>query len=696
MHYGTIVDMNNKNALITKAMLAAYIEKKRLNYLDLLIPFVKKGLSKLELGEINILSLNKDLNENYGLNININTLIKILISLSKDKKGKYIEKKKGEKNRFYLVKLLDADEFDSQKRTISNEIKKVVEALTNYMNAGILTQKITQEDAKKALWRFLEEYNYNIYDNVEYAKTIKKKQNGKYNCLVARFIIDEYSKNSDIYNAIRDIQVGHFASNAIYYYMESDTNDLTKHLEGTKFYLDTTILIDVLGLNYEQDHIATQEMIKIIKRNGGRLCTFHYYIEELRGIIYKFLKYKDVRLNLDLDLYRREKYSDTQINLDYDMLEKNIIKSGIVIESEPDYSEMIDSQKWHINEEELRSALIKNVGYSDDFEKRSLVNDINTIRTISFYREDVKKCNVNNCRCLFITDNTDIIYTLHRLYYVERFKHGEINFAMTDVDLTAYLWLSDSLQERRLPEMVLLENAYAALKPTSEVMKEACRLIEADINKSSGEIKEELQILRCDYALREDLVDLTGNDCELVEPHLIDELRNRMKNRNKKEIAQEYFRKYEKRDLDLSKREIEVEKKEAEIQEKERQHKREVELREKNKLLQKDSDELKKIKEQAYNRCKEYAENLSILIRYAIFSLGVLVLGIVSCIVLYFDWNSLKFDSILHIIMSIILICVELFGVFSGIGCISNISNVFQEKFFRWSYEMFISKSKVI
>lgn len=239
---------------------------------------------------------------------------------------------------------------------------------------------------------------------------------------------------------------------------------------------------DVLGLNYEQDRIATEEMLKLITQNGEKLVTFNYYIEELHGIITKFQRDIGSRVSLDLDLFRRKNFNDVQIDLYLNKLELMLTNLGVSIINEIDYSDMVSKNMWHLDEYKLEEELKKNVGYKDSTISDALKNDMETIRAMAFLRGNPRKCSVHNCKCLFITDNIDIINTIKKLYNSERFKIGEIPFAMTDIDLTSYLWLSNAKIKSSLPEIILLESAYAAIKPSNEVLREACRLIENDIN----------------------------------------------------------------------------------------------------------------------------------------------------------------------------------------------------------------------
>ena len=637
-------------------------------------------------GKIDLEIIKDKLNSNFGLDIKQNVLIKILQRMSKAKNGKYVVYDKGTHNQFILEKEIDTKEFDDNMIKIKKSLDNVVKSLKEYLNAKSFLEKYSEDNAKNALLAFLEKYNFDIFKDVNATRFVEKTSNNKENYWVAHFILEEHEKKSSIYQEIQEIQKGHFASNAIYFFMSRDVDDVTKRIRGTEFYLDTSILIDVLGLNYEQDRIATEEMLKLITQNGGKLVTFNYYIEELHGIITKFQRDIGSRVSLDLDLFRRENFNNVQIDLYLNKLELMLTNLGVSIINEIDYSDMVSKNTWHLDEYKLEEELKKNVGYKDSTISDALKNDMETIRAMAFLRGNPRKCSVHNCKCLFITDNTDIINTIKKLYNSERFKIGEIPFAMTDIDLTSYLWLSNAEIKSSLPEIILLESAYAAIKPSNEVLREACRLIENDINSSTGECNDDALLLRYSYSLRDYIAELTQNDSSEVTDDVLRELYRRQKNRTKKEIAIEYSNKYASQQKDLEAKEKILNEKSQELilkedklvnrekyverinknvieknkdyvknmEEFENRRKQEVE---EHKKLKADSEEFNRIKKKEYERCKKYSEKISQIVYNVMSVFGGILLLIIIIIMFYVaycaSYASGKIEWIVYLVPTI-------------------------------------------
>lgn len=148
------------------------------------------------------------------------------------------------------------------------------------------------------------------------------------------------------------------------------------------------------------------------------------------------------------------------------------------------------------------------------------------------------RCSIENCKVIFVTKNKDIVNVVNRLYYDERFKSGEMNYAITDVDLTAMLWLSSFGNRSDLPQLKLMEDVYAACAPSNNLMKAFLKRIKSlEDNEKIGQ--ETAILLRTEYSMLEELVELTDNDSEKVTDDVVLEMQSRLVNQQRREITKE-------------------------------------------------------------------------------------------------------------------------------------------------------------
>lgn len=542
MLYGTVIRMKNNDTFITQAMLASYLSVEEKDYLSLIIPFMLNCLPVEKETKIEVDEIQKALNDKYNLDILYNVVQKLLQKCCKQKNGSYVKRANGF---YWLNKTYDSTKFDANRQKIKKSLDDVITNLQNYLINEKSLNGITSEKAQKYLSIFLDTYNYTIYENTECANSITiNDKNAKTNYYVAQFILNEYNKESVLFTYIMEIIKGTLVAKSIYFFMYENNNTIKKEILGTNFYLDTRLLIEALGLNSLQEQNAMIELMKIVVENGGQLKTFNHYIEELKGILYKYVKDPECRLSLSLNKFNVEKYSSIDAKSYLDTVEMRIAELGIECEDKPDYTDNIDIQQWHIDYNELRDTLSASIEYGNtkgEYFSNSLLHDVDSIEAIAFYRGKHKKCSIMDCKSIFVTKNREIVNVIHKLYYKERFKMGEINFVITDIDLTAILWLSTFGKQNDLPKLKLLENVYAACAPSNAVMK--AFLTKIKNMEENAKISEEVALLlRTKYSMIDDLVELTSNSSNNISENTIIEMHARLVNREKKQatiVAQE-------------------------------------------------------------------------------------------------------------------------------------------------------------
>ena len=427
MTKGTVILMKNKDSFITQAMLSSFLTIEQKDYLSLLQPFVLKCLPA-NIGEIiNIHAIQDTLNNVYHLDILYNVVEVLLQRCCRKENGAYIKK---EASGYKLNKVYNSEKFDREKSKIKLAIENVINSLYDYLVKEKKLEKLTKEEAQNYLSVFLDFYNYSIYEKPETVGfiTLQDDDNDvKTNYYVAQFILKEYEKESVVFDAILELIKGTLVAKSIYYFMYQ-SNDLSqKRILSTSFYLDTSLLIDVLDLNFEFDNQAVLELLRIIKENGGKLKTFSYYVEELQGIIYKYIKSPESRLSLSLDKFNRDKVSVIDAKAFMGTIKSRLEEMDILIEEKPDYSNSIKNQSWHIDYMQVKKELSSYIDYKNACYSNALTNDTDTIETIAYLRGNIKECSIFNCTAIFVTKNTAIVKVIRKLFFEEYIKKGKIN-----------------------------------------------------------------------------------------------------------------------------------------------------------------------------------------------------------------------------------------------------------------------------
>lgn len=653
-----ITDMTHNSALITNAMLASYANEKDITYIQMIEPFIMYSFPNRIGAKIDISKTAKSVYDNFGLDIKFKVVEKILLNLSKDTSNNKVQYNKNKsKFTFYVNEKVDTTEFDKKRNYMKSLVINVVKRLKDFINEEENIIKIINEkEAENILIDFLKTYNASTYKNIENVEKIQFQEGiSKNNYKVARFIIREHENELGCFEDIKQIQEGFFASTALYGFFEDiDNIDKNNSLKDTTVVLDTMLVVDALKLDTEYKSNSMEELLILIQKNGGKLYTFDYYVEELCNIIEKYLVDIESRISLDLDSYRRKNVTKAEIILQLNELknnEENLLpiqlpynNLEINILSTVSYSDLIEKKSWHIDYSQLKNIIESRITYNSP---QAFDNDCRTIEYI-LYEYIVKKHNI-----IFLSSNSDLIFVAKD--FVE-FQYKKLFY--TDIDLTAKIWLSNYNAKGKLTELALLQNAYAALSPDKEILNEVLRIIDNNRNSSDEKLKNDALLLRYDDNLRYHISSVVKNDKSNINLMTQENLKNLMREELRLEIKAENDieqRKEEKQlktfDYQNKKKKEQLEKREKDINERERQmdHLYE-EISATTEQLESKKEELNNIKNITKNRFKKISSvsciTLFILLGAIFSSLAFIVIYnlIVFCLI-----NLLKKNHINNI-----------------------------------------------
>lgn len=537
MTFGTVIKMSKNNAFVAQAMLSSYLEINAQDYLQLLLPFIGVCLPTKINTIISIEDLQKELQNRFGLEIPCNVIERLLIRLCKKKRGGCVKRNQ---NVYTLEAIYDTKDFDDKSFKIKTSIDAVLRKMKSFMKKKKFLSDITDDKMKEFLITFLETYNYTIYDDVEDLAKITLIDSSESNYYVAQFILAEYHEDSLEFQYLLEIIKGSLAAKSIYYFINSENDILNRRIIKTEFILDTRILIDVLNLNFEQGHKAASEMLKLITQNGGIVVTFDYYVEELQRIMYYFINHPEKRLLLSLNKFTMNIVHGLDISVFADTLKTRLEHLGIKIIESKQLENTNETMYWR---DSLKAEMRNGINYRNkdgvDFSE-ALLNDASTIEHILAKRGSNKKCSVFDCKTIFVTQNIELCKFIHNLFWKERFRNGEVSFAITDIDLSSILWLSTFSKGSELPELKLIENAYSACVPTKEIMDDflkRVKLLEQDEKISA----EAAILLRVKFATLDDLTKLSKNSLHNMTDKVVLDVTDTMLDRMREEAKEDVY-----------------------------------------------------------------------------------------------------------------------------------------------------------
>ena len=458
--------MDVNKTLISTAMLTAIFEKTKKSNIDLIAPFVLFIISKNEYGvtEEKIITQMED---EFSFLDFPRAVLKIIIN--KLKKEKKIELK----NKKYLLlgnAKKEIDLFNDRHLNASRETKELIDALWNYLK-NYTTIKTNYNNVKIAFGAFLDKNGYIIYNNFN-PQNLKVKNNDRLQFFIAKFIENQYNNQTKEFNLLINIIEGLLLANVIYLQV---TPDNTTNLNKLNCYFDTPFLLRILGFKEKEDNESAVELIDLLKKQGATIKCFTHSFNEVQSILRNYIDNREIGIinpTKTLESLDIEEYNITELNELYMNLEDIFKEKGILIEDKPKYEKIkYNKSKYEdqIDEKKLKEIIIDRYN-NKDIKDIIVDNDIDSISAIMRLREGKKIQKFEDCNAIFVTSNHDLRTATKQLLKIN--ERIEISPVISDVDLTAIMWLRSLKDNPTLPKDKLIENARALLKPTPNIIEE--------------------------------------------------------------------------------------------------------------------------------------------------------------------------------------------------------------------------------
>ena len=448
--------MKNNSALISTAMLSALFDEKKLDNISLLIPFIIKIIYEdNSSNEDNIVNKMQD---EYSFKNFPHAIVRIIINrlkkqgIIKQEHGKYI----------FLKDINNTvKEFDHRQEQSKNMIKTVINDMEEYLKKNT-SLKLNYEECKNSFAIFLDRNGYMLYEDISNSTRLNKKID-TITYHIGRYIYNHIEKKDEIYNYLIEIIEGSLIANAIYVDIDSDNKTDLKKLNC---YFDTPFMLRVLELKLPDENKAALELVNLLKGLNVKIKCFRHNYDEIENILEEYIRNYGKPQEKTLENLTLKNYSETDVRNLLLNLETLFLNLEIEIVDIPLYDQ--NKYKYVIDENKLKDNLIK-VYKNKKTSARTIENDVKSVSAIMRIREGKEVRKLDECKAIFITTNKDIRIETNKLLNLdESFK---ISPVISDLDLTAIVWLKSLINNKNIPEMKLTENAMAAIKPSNTLRK---------------------------------------------------------------------------------------------------------------------------------------------------------------------------------------------------------------------------------
>ncbi|UOR00225.1 hypothetical protein MUN81_22555 (plasmid) [Hymenobacter sp. 5317J-9] len=327
---------------------------------------------------------------------------------------------------------------------------------------------LTLSEAEDALFGFITEHGvFSLLDGAA-RNELSAKQNASGHFLVGAFLTKLIDADSEQLKYFERAVQGSMLASVLHF---EDKVNVSATWQNASVYFDTPILLRVIGLYGEEAKAPYLELIDLLKKQNVGLHCFQPTLSEIDrvlGYIQENLRQGRRELTVFEDLGEgllSLNWTAGDVQTERGRVERKLLALGITPHELPRSQAHLTPNMTRVDD-----IFQQTVGYRND---NARVHDIEAVLAIHRLRNGLRPTQIERSAAIFVTNNFKVV-SATREAFKECFGYrGEDVNACTSAEiLTTIAWLKSSAKlgvKGSLPRKQLLADAYAAMKPSSEV-----------------------------------------------------------------------------------------------------------------------------------------------------------------------------------------------------------------------------------
>lgn len=530
------------NKTIKSIALLKVIYEKNSDYIDLFIPFIAALISKKDYKKIEVESICADFQQEYGLIIPYHPMQTLIKRAKKKELLKIIE---GE----YIPNKKTIEKYDISSKTFEKtiEIDSLIKSFINYANSTF-SKVLTFEEAEKIFISYLKENDKDILiaaQDISLLPDVDSSKEKKY--IINRFVKYVFENNYSDYKLITQIISGYILANCIFY--DEPTNYKGK-LKGVKIYLDTRVILRLVGLEGEFREQSYSDFLNLLKEKGAIISIFEHTKDEVKGIIedcvnwINNLSYKPALASPVLRHFVENNFDKDSVRLFISKIDSFLIFNEIEAEPVPSAQDLIEYQ---IDEAQLFEIIkhlycISNNFYEDPSKDEVIYKDVKSISAIYKIRKGKKPNYIKDSVAIFLTTNNSLAKANYKFNIANNINGYSIKECLTDVFLGTSMWSDNPVKFSEFQEKKIIANCIASLAPDELLIKKYTKSLEK-LEKDKRITSNELYFLKTHKLVNNTLSEKAFNDennfYDKLPEEILDEIKNAIKAESNIELDKE-------------------------------------------------------------------------------------------------------------------------------------------------------------
>gem|GEM_PF-3321408 len=494
--------MTEEKSLISFAIISTEWHEEKKDYLDMFIPFCLQSLEEQRSSKavISIKKLKLSLTEKFGIKLPSNVVEMIVRRLATQE---YI---KIEKNVCYLTdKKIDTKSFEEKSSVAETHQRELFQGISDFLKEQYPSFEFDKEVLEDLFIQYLSKYGRGVIAPSNNEILIDDSKNELYNYYIGIFI--SYVKENDkkYFDYIKEIVYGAMYASALHMQHNLKRIQTNSKIDNLIVYLDTPLLLHVLGYSGEELKESVTELVAILKNLGVEICYWQHNIDELTSILEA---YEHHYVNGTLDRSRNFEYLVLQKTTPADIsrykatLVSDLKCKEIRMQVDPDLTtdELAESC---VFEEYLK----ENMNYRSDTRR---MNDVKSIFYTYHLRSRQNFRRIENCEAIFVTQN-HALASLTKKYFKEKREPEEYPAIIDDTLLTSIVWIKSETDGDKILNSKIIADAWAAQNVPSTFWEKCVE--EMEKLQEHGDIsQEQVYQLEYDFLARRQLYEKTDGD----------------------------------------------------------------------------------------------------------------------------------------------------------------------------------------
>jgi hypothetical protein len=469
-----------KSHLINLALLETLKHEKFKDEIDLFLPFIAVTIHEIGKPTVDIVDIQSKLSDLFGFRPPLSA-IKVLASRAKNK-GLLIRENNAFIPRAEKIKEW-SNGYEEKRQDLEISLDRLKKSLIDF-SQNRFQKNLSLSEAEGLIFKFIQDnvsaaISRRAYSKAEFDASIKNADH-----IIASFIGYIHRKEPCLLEHFSRCVKGMILAEYLYF---ADKATTKKTFDKISVYLDSPLVIGLLGFSGPIKRQANEELIELLKSLRINICIFDKTLDEIQGLLsawkYDFERNIFNRFNTKtLELLRSQGYDAVRLDTEIKTLHRTIENKGVTIK----YG-FSAKERFQCDELALEKAIAEN------FHKdKNLEHDTICISRVHNMRENKYIQDLSEQFSVFVTGNAGLAKYANGFFGRTNYRSA-IPIVVSEQWLTIIFWLKNPNISNKLPTDQVIATAYSLLYTDDKFWDAFLKRLESITKR--GDISEEDFIL---------------------------------------------------------------------------------------------------------------------------------------------------------------------------------------------------------